>query len=78
MPPSSVTVSRARSTAAAAAITPAAAAASANCSSSWPWATAASQAAAVISSVRANSRAHLCLIAWNEPIGTPNCSRTLA
>ena len=31
-----------------------------------------------MSSVRANSRAHLCLIAWNEPIATPNCSRTLA
>ena len=22
--------------------------------------------------------AHLCLIAWNEPIGRPNCTRTLA
>ena len=37
----------------------------------------ASQAAAVASSLCTNSCAALCCSAWNDPIGRPNCSRTL-
>ena len=39
---------------------------------------AASQTAAVARSVSAIISAHLCLMAWNWPIGRPNCSRILA
>ena len=39
---------------------------------------AASQTAAVARSVSAIISAHLCLMAWNWPIGLPNCSRILA
>ena len=39
---------------------------------------AASQTAAVARSVSAIMPAHLCLMAWNCPIGRPNCSRILA
>src|SRR3984885_11381257 len=39
---------------------------------------AASHTAAVARSVSAIISAHLCLMAWNWPIGLPNCSRILA
>src|SRR6478735_7422999 len=39
---------------------------------------AASHTAAVARSVSAIISAHLCLIAWNWPMGLPNCSRILA
>ena len=39
---------------------------------------AASHTAAVARSVSAIISAHLCLMAWNWPIGRPNCSRILA
>ena len=39
---------------------------------------AASQTAAVARSVVAIISAHLCLMAWNWPIGRPNCSRIFA
>ena len=47
------------------------------CSSS-SIARAASHTAAVARSVSAIMPAHLCLMAWNWPIGRPNCSRILA
>ena len=57
--------------------TAAASAANWACASSWSSATAASHAAPAISSTSPNRRAHLCLIAWNDPTVRPNCSRTL-
>ena len=39
---------------------------------------AASHAAAVTASAVSSISAQRCLIAWNDPIGLPNCSRTLA
>ena len=38
----------------------------------------ASHATAATDSVVSSISAHRCLTAWNEPIGAPNCSRTLA
>ncbi len=53
-------------------------AANAHCSSDSSAARAASHAAAVIDSTVSSISAHRCLMAWNEPIGFPNCSRTFA
>ena len=78
MPPSTCTQSWATPTASSRATAAATAAARVRCSGPSSQARAASHATAVIASVRSSIEAQRCLTAWKEPIGLPNCSRTVA